>query len=371
MQLPPSALVLAALLATTHLADAQHIFRGLPAPAGYSSGVPWAISGDGRTIAGTVSNGSPVHPARWIDGVVEVMSHVPGESVRVNGISENGQFTIGDRSLPTPAIAIIWDAQGRRHELPLPPGSPHSFGTALNADGSIAVGHRFDGVRTSAYRRLADGTIEDLGTFGVGSYASSVSRDGDVVAGYCTSPQRAFRWTPHDGLFDLGTLLPNHSTSVAAAVSADGRVIVGYSGNWAGDFRAFFWTEELGMQNGGVLPGWNYSSFKGVSGDGSIMVGHVGDLNYNTRAMASFPGIGMVDLNSYLPTIGIDLSGWTLLTAAAISADGSTIAGTGRHNGVWQSWSFTFVPAPSGMLLPALLLLVSRRARTHPSSAIA
>jgi hypothetical protein len=44
--------------------------------------------------------------------------------------------------------------------------------------------------------------------------------------------------------------------------------------------------------------------------------------------------LGLVDLNSYLPSTGIDLSGWTLVKATSLSADGYTIGGQGIHNGV-------------------------------------
>src|SRR6185436_18626440 len=47
---------------------------------------------------------------------------------------------------------------------------------------------------------------------------------------------------------------------------------------------------------------------------------------------------GMVDLNTYLPTLGIDLSGWTLDYTADVSADGGAIVGNGTHNGATAGW---------------------------------
>lgn len=68
----------------------------------------------------------------------------------------------------------------------------------------------------------------------------------------------------------LGTL--GGSGSFAYGVSADGRVIVGVSGNASGYLRAFRWTRAMGMQDLGTLGGtdsWAY----GVSADGRVIVG--------------------------------------------------------------------------------------------------
>jgi len=48
--------------------------------------------------------------------------------------------------------------------------------------------------------------------------------------------------------------------------------------------------------------------------------------------------LSTVDLNTYLAAHGVDLTGWTLNEARAVSADGRTIAGNGTHNGVREAW---------------------------------
>jgi hypothetical protein len=53
----------------------------------------------------------------------------------------------------------------------------------------------------------------------------------------------------------------------------------------------------------------------------------------------------MVDLNAYLPTLGIDLTGW-MLYAYDISDDGRTIVGTGFHDSVEEAWVATLSPLP-------------------------
>ena len=41
----------------------------------------------------------------------------------------------------------------------------------------------------------------------------------------------------------------------------------------------------------------------------------------------------MLDLNTYLPSIGVDLTGWHLTKVNSISADGSAIVGYGVYQG--------------------------------------
>ncbi len=77
--------------------------------------------------------------------------------------------------------------------------------------------------------------------------------------------------------------------------------------------------------------------------------------------------LGSVDLNTYLPTLGVNLTGWNLAQAYGISYDGSAIMGYGTYNGENASWivSAIPVPEPSTLLLAALggvaLIVAARR----------
>lgn len=101
--------------------------------------------------------------------------------------------------------------------------------------------------------------VTDLGTLGGGiavgvTVAAAVSADGQVVVGtspLAAGPSRAYRWTVSGGMQDLGTL--GWHTSEAEDVSADGTVVVGTSGNQSGDRHAFRWTAAGGMQDLGTL----------------------------------------------------------------------------------------------------------------------
>ena len=128
-------------------------------------------------------------------------------------------------------------------------------------------------------------SFEPLGTLDgeTFSVANAISADGRVIVG---ASGGAIRWTEEEGMQRIGSL---SSTSIGASaedVSEDGSVIVGYatSASWTLRPEAFRWTQEGGMQGLGFLPGFfdpgerngvtQLLSFGyGVSGDGRVVVG--------------------------------------------------------------------------------------------------
>src|SRR5262249_20915276 len=104
---------------------------------------------------------------------------------------------------------------------------------------------------------------------GTQSAAQGVSADGSVVVGYSGGNGHAFRWV-NGTMSDLG-LLPGGSVSFAQGVSADGAVVVGY-GTTPPAQHAFRWVNGT-MSDLGVLPGFNSSLAYGVNADGTIIVG--------------------------------------------------------------------------------------------------
>jgi uncharacterized membrane protein len=88
-----------------------------------------------------------------------------------------------------------------------------------------------------------------------------------------------------------------------------------------------------GMINLGVLPGHAYSRAFSISGDGSVVGGSSGGYGIIWTAAS-----GMTDLNAFLPSVGISLTGWILWDVTGVSADGLKIAGLGLHNGVSEAW---------------------------------
>jgi probable HAF family extracellular repeat protein len=187
------------------------------------------------------------------------------------------------------------------------------------------------------------------------SEAYAVSGDGSTVVGSSSSRAansglfgEAFLWTEAAGMKGLGHLHPEAAFmgSVAYDVSQDGSVVVGVSSvlkiGGVVSTEAFRWIEGTGMTSLGDLDGGGmFSTAYGVSGDGSIVVG-AGRDGPGDRAFIWDEGSGMRDLRDVLVSdydLGNSLTGWTLGSANAISADGKFLAGIGRNpDGETESW---------------------------------
>jgi hypothetical protein len=85
------------------------------------------------------------------------------------------------------------------------------------------------------------------------------------------------------------------------------------------------------MKGLGDLPdGYFNSESRGVSGDGETIVGiATATFSIPQDAFIWHRTHGMRSLKSYLIGLGVDLTGWSLTSAEAISADGTTIVGYG------------------------------------------
>jgi len=285
----------------------------------------------------------------------------------------------------------------------LPGGSNPNRAYAVSDDGSVVVGEAGGGAGWEAFRWTAGTGMLGLGDLPGGAFASfarGVSADGSVVVGYGQSASsapsyyEAFRWSSSDGIVGLGDIPGAPFTSNAEAVSADGSVVVGWGGS-----SAFRWTDAHGMVN---LPFLNVA--RGISRDGSIIVG-VGNINFSGLRAARWTssegtvllddgsvysdssqamdvsgdgsvvvgvatGVsgseavvwdsihGLQSLTDLLVDLGLQVTGWSLLTATDVSDDGQTIVGWG--------------PSPSssfGEAWRAILPAASEYAVFVPSSA--
>ena len=217
----------------------------------------------------------------------------------------------------------------------------------VSADGSVVVGQSGGG-GFQAFRWTQATGVVGLGSLLIGdsSSASGASADGSVVVG--KSGDEAFRWTQGTGMVGLG-YLPGvngfFGFSEANGVSADGSVVVGYSNGGNGFngnlIEAFRWTQAGGMVGLGVLSGGIASYANGVSADGSVVVGYSAtDPFTGAEAFIWNSSQGMRSLQQVLTNdYGLDLTGWSLDVAGAISADGLTIVGFGTNpNGLTEAW---------------------------------
>ncbi len=106
------------------------------------------------------------------------------------------------------------------------------------------------------------------------------------------------------------------------------------------------------MQGLGFLAGKSKSYANSVSADGARIVGNSGG-----EAMVWTASTGMVNLKDILTQVyGLDLTGWTLVSATDISADGAMIVGYGLDPlGDEQAWTTRMAPVPLPATLPLLL----------------
>ena len=138
----------------------------------------------------------------------------------------------------------------------------------------------------------------------------------------------------------LGSIPGGGPVTPARGVSADGEVVIGF----------------------------------GESGDGALVVG------YNSVTTEDGPSYmasiwddanGMRALDELLNELGVDLTGWTLQEAQAISDDGLTIVGHGVNpSGFVEAWVAVIPePASSWLAVAALLTLsgLRRRQKRLPS----
>jgi len=317
-----------------------------------SEAVATAVSADGSVVAGYATGPGVLRAFRWTasDGLVPLALPDGAFESSATGVSGDGRFIVGVVVSILPEIGYIhrpwrWDAEGGMLDLGNLPDPTTSGVNAISTDGTVVVGQSLSSSGWNrAFRWTSATGIRALGNLEGGHYSSAeaVSGDGAVVVGSADAPDRltnrAFRWTSATGLVDLG-VLPGELSSAAYGTNADGSIVVGRAtvgentpGGRQG--RAMRWTAADGMTDLGTLSGYRDSVALGVSGDGSIVVGsvgqnadHPGDRTFD-RAFIWSTAHGMIDLNAYLAAAGVNLRGYSLLWAHAISADGSTVVGT-------------------------------------------
>jgi probable HAF family extracellular repeat protein len=331
-------------------AAVEATFEGLGHLAGGYSAA-YNVSGDGSVVVGTSTAPNGTDAFFWQAGVMTGLGARAGQAL---GVSTDGSIVVG-LYFPNPSglrRSFRWSASGL-----VDLGMRDSAAYDVSNDGSVVVGLALDPPGYGAFRWV-DGTVSFLGS-GAG-WARAVSGDGSVIVGEGEfgNGVEAFRWTEGAGVDPLGDLSGGTFRSIAYDVSEDGSVIVGVGESESGQ-EAFRWTATDGMVSLGVLPGRTVSAALGVcavcvSGDGSLIVGSA------TRSPGSPPPAltrpfvwlaesGLLDLQHVLETIHrLDLSGWELTSARAVSHDGSIVVGTGINpDGETEGWRATlpeFVP---------------------------
>lgn len=376
------------LIFTLSAGAAQPIFTGLgDLPGGPFVSRANAVSADGRVVVGSsasaTSEGSTEAFIWTLESGMVGMAKTgsPYYPRSAFGVSGNGLTVAGTGETPSQGAAWIWSSSTGFQEVgDLPGGGVGSSVQSLSLDGSTVVGIGSSDFNPGGepYRWTAKTGILGLGDLEgglVGGGAFGVNGDGSVVVGAGNSELggEAFRWTIDEGMVGLGDLPGGRFQSFASAVSADGHATVGWSTSDRSfpNAEAMRWTAKTGMIGLGDLPGGSFASFAyGVSADGFIVVGRA-TIARTGGAPADLPvpfiwdeAHGMRDLQEVLVNdFGLDLTGWKLGTAYAISADGTTIVGQGLNPlGQSEAW-LARIPEPATLALLALGATCFRRRR--------
>lgn len=193
--------------------------------------------------------------------------------------------------------------------------------------------------------------MQGLGDLSGGIFQSSAERasaDGSVIVGSSESANgtEAFRWTSGGGMMGLGDFAGSTFGSLALGVSADGSVVVG-AGTSVNGFEAFRWTSGSGLVGLGDLTGGVFNSVAmNVSADGSVIVGSASTAS-GSEAFIWTEAMGMQSIRQLLINQGLNMTGWSLQTAWSISADGTTIIGTGTNpSGDSEAWIASVAAVP-------------------------
>lgn len=381
-----TAAILLTSISASSAANAALTITNLGTIPGGDNTFPLALSADGTTVVGQGTNSSGVARAfRWTaaTGVQDIGAGASTLQSAASGVNADGSVVVGSYG-GSPDQAFRWTASTGTQDLGFLPSGSLSIANSVSANGSIVVGSATDATTFHSFRWTAATGIQALPNAAGFDYslgASGISADGSVIVGTngnkggAANIDHAYRYTDAGGYQDLG-VQPGFTRSVARVVSGDGQTVIGFSqlfpppsGSGA-VIGAFRWTAATGLVPL-FLDDETYSVADAVTFDGSRIVG-TSTGSAGPRAVMWASTLGSVDLNTYLPTLGVNLTGWNLTDTTGISSDGSVISGVGTFNGVNAAWivSTTSVPEPSTGLLIAIGAVVIGGGRRRTASLV-
>lgn len=193
----------------------------------------------------------------------------------ITALSGNGEYAVGTSSSSDGFAAFRWSRDTGIQRVPLPPGwGRESIALDVSADGGVVVGQAANARSHSEAFVWEEGT----GPRGLGlapnefSEAKAVSADGTVVVGLSGNVSPDVVIWDADGVRNIGRHVDFVAT-LPKAVSND-TLIVGYGFLENADTHEFFWVQERGFES------WFSDDFLGsrandVSADGAVVVGAI------------------------------------------------------------------------------------------------
>lgn len=338
----PTALVPVAFLACALAAQSAAQPQLTPlGRAGFTNSYATALSRDGAVVAGFFDPGADAFVWTSAEGMTVIPGAVDAWSTVPYAVTSTG-VVAGESRFINQTRAFRWTADVGAQDLGslAPAAAAHAW--AMSDNGQVVVGSGSVASDIHAFRWTPSTGLVDLNI--PESYALAVSADGNTIAGnFNPTPApgtNLFRWT-QGGLEDLGTVGPNDTYPYF--MSSDGSIIVGTTYETE-LFRPFRWTQADGIQVLDLPAPAVSAEAKGASDDGELIVGYWIDFEYEPRG-AVWTSDGAFDLRAHLQSLGtVGLEGWIIRNALGVSADGSTIIGTGTHDGVDEAFIVTGLP---------------------------
>ena len=260
----------------------------------------YGISADGNVIVGNRSFGGTEEAWYWTPaGQIQLVPFsVAQGSASALSVTGDGKVVVGiaisaDTSQQK---AFWWDRTSQSTAVFLPPyplsSVPNGWARGVSDDGTRVVGGVQTSLNTQAAARWDNGgtpvLFSQAGNTIQAVSANGISPDGSVVVGSAvntfTGKGVAFKWTAAGGV----VALPNPTTgyyaidgAAAIKVSGNGRVIVGYGVNVAGDDEAIFWVDgqpyrvaDVAYAAGVLPPSWEPLRAYGVDYFGNSICGY-------------------------------------------------------------------------------------------------
>jgi len=299
---------------------------------------PTGVSADGSVVAASVFQGSFFV---WTEagGLVNIGGNAVAGNASISddgtkiggtivdpstGLSEFARYVIADG---------VWTPLGG---LGASCDNSMSSGWGMSGDGEMVVGLgwvancRAHGVSWSASTGVVDlgSTVPDRS-----SRANAANFDGSVIVGWqdaSTGFRQGAVW--RNGVQSVIFTNTGGLISEASGVSADGTWIIG-SGSSSNGFNAWRYSDDTGFETIGTPPsfGWRGAS-TAISADGSVIVGFYRPFPGPATFGQGFiwtEADGMINLNDFVASQGVNTEGVTLALPLGISADGRTIVGLG------------------------------------------
>ena len=254
------------------------------------------------------------------------------------------------------------------------PGDETSSGWNISGDGTSVVGlgwFEFCGPAHAIQWDESSGMTNDLGSTVVdrSSRANGVNTDGSVVVGWQDRKdgfRQAAVWD--NGVQTVPMTDAMDPVGEAQDVDSAGIWVVGNGAFGTAD-EAWRWSsstgvEQLGLECDGCFLPRGFAT--GISDDGSVIVGFNREFPFGrTVPFIWTESTGMLDLNEYVSSLGIDLGGFDLALVLSISGDGKTIGGAGIPvGGFFPSDGYVLtIPEPSSLALLTMLGLAAAAVR--------